>query len=379
MQEHWTIRYNSARTASEPITLRAPIARSWVREARDGQTLGGVCAGDGAVFTAVGLGFVKRLDLKSGEVVWTDPLARSVGRSPGWTDKNDTRAGLYLRWRDDLLVYGGQNRTRALNLRSGAELWSKTLGHGLGVRDSFITCDILVGPIATAFHAVEIESLRELWRVDDLAMNPLVGDERHVIQADTDVTCYDLRSGKVLWQRSRVELGGEVYRYGCIWRGRYYVIFGGQLTCLDLKDGNTVWRWPLPSFIHGWHPYDGRAYFLLDDGYVIVDLEAGREVFRRAIGPRVPEPPRLKKRGLTAGTRGEDVTTWRGALVVVSETHAFLTNNRSGQIVVLERETGELVQVAEFEGMSTIEPVIYDNHLLIADFNATVHCFSGAP
>ena len=243
-----------------------------------------------------------------------------------------------------------------------------------------MTGDILVGKLAALFHAVDLNTLRPLWTVPEAISNPLVGDERHVIRADADVTCHDLRGGKVLWRRMGGQLGGQAYQYGCIWRERYYVVFGDTLTCLDLESGKTVWRWPLPSFIYAWHPYGGRAYFLLEDGYVVADLETGKEVFRRALGARVPEAERKdrkKMHGLRAGSKG--AWPWRGTSVVVSETHAFLTNDPLGRIMVLARETGELVQVLEFGGMPTIEPVIYDNHLLIADFNATVHCFRGAP
>jgi hypothetical protein len=34
--------------------------------------------------------------------------------------------------------------------------------------------------------------------------------------------------------------------------------------------------------------------------------------------------------------------------------------------------------MVEIEGMPTMEPAIYDNHLLLTDFNASVHCFRGA-
>jgi hypothetical protein len=52
----------------------------------------------------------------------------------------------------------------------------------------------------------------------------------------------------------------------------------------------------------------------------------------------------------------------------------------SGQIVVLGRETGEIEQVVEIDGMPVgrTEPVIYQNRLLLTDFNAAVYCFEGA-
>ena len=114
---------------------------------------------------------------------------------------------------------------------------------------------------------------------------------------------------------------------------------------------------------------------------MIVDLKTGERLFERSIGPTVPVPVKGKRKGLTVSRRGVAAEAWRAARIVVSETHAFVVNGGSGQIVVLGRESGEVEQVTEIDAMpiARYEPVIYENHLLLTDLNAAVHCFKGAP
>jgi hypothetical protein len=275
------------------------------------------------------------------------------------------------------LAFGDGDTVRTLDLKTGRAISKREFKPGLGVQQSFIAKDILVGNLAPEFHAIDLRDMRVLWAVPKLA-GTLVSDGNVVIWPEDDVVALDLLSGREQWRRTKGELGGHVSRSACAWEGWFIVVTGAQLTALDLKTGRTVWRWKVPSFFHWWHPYDGRAYFFLDGVYAIVDLKEGKLLLECALGPAVPEPLRLKKKGLTAGTKGVPPEHWRDVRVVVSETHTFL-QNASGQIVALKRDTGEIEQVVEIDAMPTgAEPVIYENRLLLTDFNAAVHCFEAA-
>ncbi len=364
-RSYWTFRYTAARIADDHVNLSGPLELAW--RVRPGTpALGWVRAGEGRVVTNVGkAGAAYCLDVISGKDLWTD---------------STTTACFAGAWKGAVLVYGGEDVARLVNLKTGTVEW-KRKGE-LGLNDGYVIGDVFVGHLAGVHHTVELNELKPLWSVHESIRDPLVGDEHRVIRGDADVTCYALRSGKVLWRRTGAELGGAAYRCGCIWRGQYIVFLGDALTSLDVRDGRTMWRCPLSRPMYGWYPYAGRGYCLLDASvgvYAIIDLEKGQQIFEKVLGPRVPEPVRKDKvRGLSVGARGADATPWRDTSIVVSETHAFLTHGRLGRVVVLERDTGEVVQCVEFGGMPTIEPVIYNNHLLIADFNATVHCFRGA-
>jgi outer membrane protein assembly factor BamB len=210
--------------------------------------------------------------------------------------------------------------------------------------------------------------MKELWSWKSLASRPLVSDGTVVVVPHDDVHCFELKTGKVVWEKhGRNEWGAHLP--GCAWQGKYVGFLGGQLTALELKTGKVVWRWPLPDdAVTGWYPYDGRGYVFLYGGtYIVLDLASGKQVFERWLGRYVPEPVKGKKSGLMVGTRGAGGETWR-ANIVVSETHAFLTC-QSGQIVALERETGEVVQVVEIDGMPVYEPAIYQNRLLLTDMS----------
>lgn len=361
MPGYWTLRYNGARVAPTPVDLGGPLRATWKYRPK-GAGLGFVRAGHEGVFTTVGSGAATRLDLASGAVVWLD------------NDRNG--AALLSLWKGDLLVFGDGDYVRGLDPASGKVRWKRECPTGLGLQNSFIVGDRLVGDLANGFHMIDLGTLDQRWHVPKLA-GPLVSDGRVVVWYDRDVVAFDLESGRELWRRVEKDVGlGDLP--GCAWNGCFIVLKGDHLTALDLETGRTVWREGLP--VTWWHPYcDGRAYaFTLDGVYLIVDLRTGRRLFEKALGPRVPEPARLKKQGLTYGARGQTLETWRSVRLVVSETHAFV-QNYSGQIVVLKRDTGEVEQVLEIDAMPTgAEPVIYDGRLLLTDFNATVHCFVGA-
>jgi outer membrane protein assembly factor BamB len=360
--ECWTDRYSGCRIAGGVLELKPPLRLAW-KHVAGGMRQGFVRTGDGGVFSATGISDAYRLDLATGRVVWLDSSVRETN--------------LITRWRDHLLVW--DREVRLLNLRSGVLESSRPCEAGLGLQDSYVVGDALVGMRARKFHVVDLVTLDASWEIPKLVAGPLVGDEERVISPGDDVTCFELRTGKVLWHRPGAEFGGDAYRPGCLWEGRFFCILGGQLTALDLETGRTLWRWKLPSALHWWEPYDGRAYCFFDGIYRIVDLSKGEQVFERSLGPHVPEPVRTKKTGLTAGTRGAEPASWRDVRVAVSETHAFLTN-ASGQIVVLKRDTAEVEQVVEIDTMPVARtpPVIYRNRLLLTGFDAAVYCFEGA-
>lgn len=358
--ECWTTRYSPARVAPVPLTLKAPLSRAW-KYSPKGAAPGFIRTGKGAVFTDVGQSRATRLDLQSGKAVWIETGKHTVC--------------LITRWKEELLVFGNSS-LRSLDLASGAVKWQRECQ--VGLESSFVVDDLLVGKLAEHFHVLDLNTLEYLWKVRELASNLLVSDGNIVIRGDDDVTCFDLRSGAVRWQRPKADFGGEGYRPGCIWGGQYIAILADSLTSLDIATGRTIWRWQLPDVLHWWHPYGGRAYCFLDGVYVIVDMATGKVQFERSLGPKVPAPVKGKKSGLRVRTRGRDLESWRDVRVVVSETHAFL-QNASGQIVVLGRETGEVEQIVEVDGMPLgAEPVIYERRLLLADFNAAVYCFQGA-
>lgn len=366
--EYWASRYNSARLPPAALRLKAPLTRAW-KYRRKGVAPGFLRAGNEAVFTNSGKAQATRLDLTSGKPVWIDP------------DKHG--ASLITRWKSDLLVYG-EGHLRALEWASGAVIWDRECRAGLQTAFVVDDLDLLVGELAEGFHVIDLNTVEYLWKVPELASNPLVSDGSVVIRADDDITCYDLRTGAVRWSRRGPEFGGEqfggkAWGIGFIWRDLFVVSVGWPilLRALEVATGRTVWEAEFDS--KSW-PYGDRTYGF-DSGrgvYSILDLSTGKVVFEKFIGKTVPAPVRGEKSGLIASVRGQEPESWR-ATVAVSETHAFLTN-ASGQIVVLARDTGEVEQVVEIDGMPAGfgGPVIYENRLLLTDFNAAVYCFQGA-
>jgi outer membrane protein assembly factor BamB len=243
--------------------------------------------------------------------------------------------------------------------------------------------DLLVGHSVAGAHVIDLNDFTLLWSNSTAPQYPLVGDDAVVIQADDDaIVCHELRTGAVRWNRTAAELDGGAYALGCIWNGMFIVRCGADakgLTAFDLAQGKVVWKARGYPFMW-WHPYEGRSYGLTIDGvYVIIDLANGEVVYEKLVSPRVPVPVVLEK---TAG-RGFQMDLgspprWHNTKIAVSETHSILVNT-SGQIVVLARDTGDVEQIVEIDGepLGRAEPVIYEGHLLVTDFDAAVYCFRG--
>jgi outer membrane protein assembly factor BamB len=360
--ECWTTHYSSRRLPADALVLKAPLQRAWKHKPR-GVAVGAVWAGDGDVFVSIGKeASAKRMALRSGKVVW-----------------QDTGGGVALmaRWRSHLLV-SGSGEVRELDFRTG-DVRRVRQGR-LGLQDCFIVDDLLVGALAESWHAIDLETLVPVWSKPDFTPRPLIGDGRVVIRAYKDTTCVDLKTGTSQWERAKSDIG-ECFHVPCIWQDRFCGFYSqgneGALMALDVKTGKTVWRWVVPTAVLGWFPYAGRAYCLLHRGrYVVLDLVSGQVVFEKDLGAHVPVPMKGKKSGLMIGVRGERSERWENTQVIVSETHAFLAN-ASGQIVALKRDTGEVEQVVEIDGMPASVPIIYENRLLITDMTPATYCFEG--
>lgn len=367
--EHWTTHYSCTRVPAQPLALKPPLRRAWKHKPR-GVAIGTVWAGDGDAFVSIGKdASAKRLSLRSGKVLWQD--------TGGGVD-------FMTRWRSHLLVScdGG---VRELDIRTG-EVKRARRGQ-LGRQDGFIVGDVLVGPLTESWGAIDLDTLGLVWErpsrnIPGAGTASLASDGMRCVTRDADGTAgIDVNTGVVYWQRPASDVGQGFY-VPCIWQDRFYGFYSqgvdGALMALDLETGKIVWRWVVPGAVLGWYPYAGRAYCFFTAGrYRILDLASGEIICEKDLGLHVPVPVKGKKSGLMVSVRGQRLERWESTQVIVSETHAFLSN-ASGQIVVLKRDSGDVEQVVEIDGMPVGGPIIYENHLLIADFSPAAYCFEGA-
>ena len=355
MSDYWSIRYNAARVPPAPLHLKAPLERVWKYKPK-GSLVGFVRAGQGAVFATGGKG-PARLDPASGKPVWTVAF----------------EADLLIPRSGDILAWSMQG-TQAIDMSSGEVRWKRDVS--LGMNTSCLVGELLVGVMPDALQVVNLATLENLWRVERLILNAPVSDGQVAIIGEDSVCCYDLHGGAVRWQHPGSDFGGKCWQMGFIWRDLFVVKIGEPLllTAFDVKTGKTVWRTDFP--VQWCEPYGERAYGIEAKGaYKILDLATGKIVFEKVV-EKVP-PPESPRKGLVL-ERDPDAWPWRDTLAAVTETHTFLVK-RTGQIIALKRDSGELEQVVEIEGMPASLPIIYENRLLLTDFNASVYCFEGAP
>jgi outer membrane protein assembly factor BamB len=313
-------------------------------------------AGLGSAFSGLGEG-LSRLDLRSGAPLWSAAIVPEF----------------ILRRKDELVLYAEESLL-GVDPETGDVLWSRESDGGM--RASFIADDLLVGDGPDETNAIDLASFRTVWSIQgDRRLAP-VSDGNVVVIADEGIVAYNIRTGAPLWRRQEGDLGGEPRQASCIWRDQLIVRVGG-IRSLEVTAGRELWRTPLYQF-SCWQVYGDRAYgFTMDGLYLVLDLAAeGQLLLKKDLSQMTIEPPRPT--AALQVVRSESEPPWLRATMAVSETHVFL-QSAAGQVISFERDTGELHQVLQIGGMPLIEPIIYQNRLLTADFDACVYCFEGAP
>ena len=240
---------------------------------------------------------------------------------------------------DGVVYFGGSNGTAyALDLETGAEIWSFSVGEEFGITDFVALSDHAVffrerDGFGIALIAVERNTGMELWRFlppegETRVRNPVFTDG--VVYTGTSDFFYalDAETGEELW-RFRTEGGapGPAAPPIVVDGVAYFGTPAALLYAVDVDSHEELWAFQAGSSGFGVASVpvvaDGVAYFGSDDAtFYAVDVSNGEEIWRFAAPGPLPSSPAVA-----------DGRVFFGALGFGDGRPLFALDQRTGDLV----------------------------------------------
>ncbi|MGH9442674.1 MAG: PQQ-binding-like beta-propeller repeat protein [Thermoanaerobaculia bacterium] len=218
---------------------------------------------DGVLFVGSGDGSFHAVDAETGKRVWRFEAPEN-GKPPESTPWNPEGSN---KIRTDALIDGPRvvfgsfgHKLRALDRKSGAEIWQKDLRAEISSSPALVDGKIVVGSRGGALYAFEPETGKKLWAMIfwgsaiESTAAPGGGSLFYIGASDLRrVSLIDAKDTRVLW---RTDVFGLPWPRPAVWGGRvfasaigyapYQMRHLGSFTALDTATGRIVWRWPAP-------------------------------------------------------------------------------------------------------------------------------------
>ncbi len=203
-------------------------------------------------FLLNGYGYrIVALDIATGEEIWTRNVVNAGGLQMA-----RYRDQLVLSWSEVDFFMPVRGLLESVNIRTGAELWSKEVD----VSEGFSSDVLMAGGFIIrrflddyeVFVAERISSGEEVWRFEDInehleyvVHRMIANDERVIITQGNRILSLDLRTGALAWERMLVDdLNCQQEPTDLATDGKYIVIMGlcgNQMQVVDFETGDPVW------------------------------------------------------------------------------------------------------------------------------------------
>jgi outer membrane protein assembly factor BamB len=180
---------------------------------------------------------------------------------------------------------------------------------------------------------------------------PVIAEDGDIyVRADTNIYALDSENGQIRWKHQ-----ANGYVSGLILppnTGLIIIVSDGEIKALHARDGSLVWQAPLKEFVQTQsqigHPSVDYLFADSERIYAIINLRRGIQV--SAFEPKIGQllwkaPPELPNRRSVPYAAFID-REW----IAVEE----------GDIFILDKETGEVIQQEEFP-FESYRPPVYDN------------------
>ena len=219
---------------------------------------------DGVLYVGSGDGSFHAVDAETGKRVWRFEAPEN-GKPPEslpWDPEGSNKI------RTDALVDGPRvvfgsfgHKLRALDRKTGAEIWQKDLRAEISSSPELVDGKIIVGSRGGVLYAFDPETGKKLWGMllwgsaVESSAAPAGGSLFAIGASDLRrVSLIDAKDARVLWRTDVFGLpwprpavsGGRVYAsaYGY---APYQMRHLGSFTALDAGTGRILWRWPSPA------------------------------------------------------------------------------------------------------------------------------------
>jgi len=218
---------------------------------------------DGVLFVGSGDGSFHAVDAETGKRVWRFEAPEN-GKPPEVTPWNPNGSN---KIRTDALIDGPRvvfgsfgHKLRALDRKTGAEIWQKDLRAEISSSPVLVDGKIVVGSRGGVLYAFDRETGKKLWgmlfwgsAIESTAV-PGEGSLFYIGASDLRrVSLIDAKDTRVLWRTDVFGLpwprpavsGGRVFA-SAIGYAPYQMRHLGSFTALDAGTGRILWRWPAP-------------------------------------------------------------------------------------------------------------------------------------
>jgi outer membrane protein assembly factor BamB len=175
-------------------------------------------------------------------------------------------------------VGGWDNHFRCIDARSGKVVWDLALGRKQAIKIFSAFAPAITHPCVGGgkvfvstndgiFHAIDIATGEEAWRVDRKNMgysSPCYHDGKvyFALSDKGDTYCADANTGNILWQR---DVGSVIYDGGfCFGGGNVFVgCVSGVFNAIDASSGQIVWKYSLgPGHLLGTGAADDKHVYI---------------------------------------------------------------------------------------------------------------------
>lgn len=319
-----------------------------------------------AVYAADRFGTVKALDAESGDALWEIDLSEKTGffssNRPALLSGGVTAEG------DQLYIGSERGIVYSLSSEDGEVLWQeKVSGEALSrpvVSDGLVLIHTGNGML----DALDQKSGEKKWSVSlDVPTLSLRGESAPAIALggaivggdNGKVSAIVLNQGQLAWQQRIAQPGGstEIDRLGdvdttpIVENGVVYAIaWNGNLTALDLRSGQILWKRELGS-VKDFIVNAGRIYLIdQNDRVVALSVDGGVALWRKS---------ELLHRGLTPPV------LYNGYIV---------TGDSEGYVHWINTTDGRLVAQQELDGSGFLtQPIVAGDKLLIQSRKGKVY------
>jgi outer membrane protein assembly factor BamB len=257
---------------------------------------GGIAADNGRLYVATGYGTLNALDAKTGKVLWSKSQGAPIRAAP-------TATG------DRVYIITTEGKVAAVGGSDGSELWQargvSEQASLIGSPSPAIDGDMLVAPFPSGeVIGFKLGTGEQVWSESltrakgSTAMGALSDAARPVIDRGVvfatahggRTTAVQARTGERIWSvnisstQAPTVIGDYVY----------VVDTGGQLMCLNRRDGQTLWTAKLPdsNVWSGPTLAGGQLWLVSAKGALVgVDAATGRLAGRASVGAATFVPP----------------------------------------------------------------------------------------
>jgi len=306
------------------------------------------------IYTADASGMINALDKSTGKIVWSNQLHTGIISGPTVAE------GFIALGTDasDLVI---------LNQKTGIKVWETHLSEDALSKSAIHNHHVFTKTIDGHLYAFELATGKKLWVSEHGApslilkagSSPVIMGELILVGfSDGKLDAIDMKTGRVIWQRSIAYATGasDVERLvdidaDPIIRGStvYLASYQGFVGALNLTDGQFVWN--KPASIYKNMAMDSNALYVTDSRDVLwaFNIQTGQVIWKQNA---------LKARGVTE-------PLLMGNRLIVGD--------KTGYLHVISIENGELIGRTQLNGAIIISPDVSGQMVYVMTANGILH------